>query len=110
MDTRFKMCMAKCESALANNVRMMTRITCCESMDAEEQTRENPSMRAKRRSTNDVARMRTTRTDDENKCRGEVAKASTMSMNDGKMGTPQTNDSLTSVCMTRTNDSVGECV
>jgi hypothetical protein len=74
--------------------------------DAVEQTRENPSMWAKRRSTNDVARMRTTRTDDENKCRGEMAKASTMSMKDGKMGTPQTNDSLTSACMTRTNDSV----
>ena len=43
---------------------------------------------------------------DKNKCRGKVAKTSTTSVNDGKMGRTQTNDSIVSTCITRANDSV----
>jgi len=44
--------------------------------------------------------------DNENECHGKVAKTSTMSMNAGKMGTPQINNCVASTCITRMNDSV----
>ena len=46
------------------------------------------------------------RTNDENECRGEVAKTSTMSMSDDKMGRTQTNNSVMSTCIMRANDSM----
>ena len=53
-----------------------------------------------------MVRTRITGANDKNECCGKVAKTSTTSVNDGKMGRTQTNDSIASTCIMRANDSM----